>query len=195
MRRLEAEFGDRVSLDWRSFLLRPRPRERSRPGDLEKFRAYTQSWRRPAADPDSGHFQVWQGDAGPPSHSIPPHLVAKAAASLGEGEFRRMQDRLFAAYFSESRDITDDATLRALWREAELPAAEFERSQDLALLRETVQEHHAAQAAGATGVPAVQLVGNDVVIVGAHPLELYQRWLNKTLAARAAETESEAAEA
>ena len=119
MRQLEDEFGEQVQLDWRSFLLRPRPR--TRPADLEKFRAYTQSWLRPAADPDSGRFRVWQGDAGPPSHSVPPHLVAKAAAVLGDGAFQRMRDRLFEAYFSENRDITDDATLRALWREAELP--------------------------------------------------------------------------
>ena len=30
-------------------------------------------------------FRVWEGDAGPPSHSVPPHLVAKAAASIVEG--------------------------------------------------------------------------------------------------------------
>jgi predicted DsbA family dithiol-disulfide isomerase len=191
MRQLEDEFGEQVQLDWRSFLLRPRPR--TRPADLEKFRAYTQSWLRPAADPDSGRFRVWQGDAGPPSHSVPPHLVAKAAAVLGGGAFQRMRDRLFEAYFSENRDITDDATLRALWREVELPEADFERSQDPALLRETLQQHAEANEVGATGVPAVQLVGNSAVIVGAHPLELYQRWLNKTLAARAAEAGEEEA--
>jgi predicted DsbA family dithiol-disulfide isomerase len=185
MRLLESEFGEQVQLDWRSFLLRPRPR--SRPADLEKFRAYTQSWLRPAADPDSGRFRVWQGDAGPPSHSVPPQLVAKAAAQLGDGAFRRMRDRLFEAYFSENRDITDDATLRTLWREVELPEADFERSQDPALLRETLQQHAEANEVGATGVPAVQLVGNAAVIVGAHPLELYQRWVNRTLAAGAAD--------
>ena len=185
MRRLEDEFGDELQLDWRSFLLRPRPS--TRPADLEKFRAYTQSWLRPAADPDSGRFCVWQGDAGPPTHSVPPHLVAKAAAVLGDAAFRRMQDRLFEAYFFESRDITDDATLRALWREAALPEADFERSQDPLLLRETLQQHAEAHEAGATGVPAVSLVGNSAVIVGAHPLELYQRWVRRTLAAREAD--------
>ena len=39
--------------------------------------------------------------------------------------------------------------------------------------------------ADATGVPAVQLVGNDAVIVGAHPYELYRRWVERTRAARA----------
>jgi predicted DsbA family dithiol-disulfide isomerase len=184
MRRLEEEFGEQLCLDWRSFLLRPRPRVR--PADLEKFRAYTESWRRPAADPDSGEFRVWQGDAGPPSHSIPPHLVAKAAAALGAEEFCRMRDRLFSAYFSENRDITDDATLRKLWAEVDLPTAEFERHRDPALLRETLMQYQEAQEVGATGVPAVMLEGNSAVIVGAHPLELYQRWVRRTLAARAA---------
>jgi len=185
MRRLEDEFAEQVCLEWRSFLLRPRPR--TRPVDLEKFRAYTRSWLRAAADADSGRFRVWQGDAGPPSHSIPPQLVAKAAAQLGDDAFRRMRDRLFEAYFADNRDITDDATLRALWREVDLPEADFERSRDPALLRETLQQHAEAQEVGATGVPAVQLVGNAAVIVGAHPLELYQRWVKRTLAARAPE--------
>ena len=80
LRRIEEEFGDRVQIVWRSFLLRPGPV----PGrTLEKFRAYTQSWLRPAADADGGTFRVWQTDAGPPSHSIPPHLAAKAAAECG----------------------------------------------------------------------------------------------------------------
>jgi len=173
-----------LRLEWRSFLLRPRPGSIR---DLEKFRAYTKSWQRPAAEPDSGTFRVWQGDAGPPSHSIPPHLVAKAAAQLGEEAFRRMHTRLLEAYFAENRDVTDSATLRALWREVELPEAEFERSEDPAVLREVLAQHEQAREAGATGVPAMQLLGNDAVIVGAHPLELYQRWFDKTRARLAAE--------
>ena len=35
-----------------------------------------------------------------------------------------------------------------------------------------------------TGVPAVQLEGNPAIIVGAHPLELYRRWMSRILAAR-----------
>jgi len=165
-----------VRLEWRSFLLRPRP---SPVRDLEKFRHYTNSWLRPAAEPDSGSFRVWQGDAGPPSHSIPPHLVAKAAAKLGAEAFRRMHDRLLHAYFAENRDVTEADTLRALWREAELPEAEFQRAEDPELLRETLRQHAEAQEVGATGVPAVQLLGNDAVIVGAQPLELYQRWVRR----------------
>jgi predicted DsbA family dithiol-disulfide isomerase len=188
MRRLEDEYGDAVRVEWRSFLLRPRPRPAR---DLEEFRAYTRSWLRPAAEPDSGTFRVWQGDEGPPSHSIPPHLVAKAAAQLGDDAFRRVHDLLLHAYFAESRDVTDEGTLRALWREAGLPDGEFQRTEDPALLREILRQHDEAMEAGATGVPAVRLADNNAVIVGAHPLELYQRWIERTRADRAGAGRSE----
>jgi len=131
-------------------------------------------------------FRPWLGDAGPPSHSVPPHLVAKAAAALGPDAFERMHLRLMRAYFSENQDITDPQVLRSLWLEQGLPEAAFERREDPALLEQVLDEHAAAQEAGATGVPAVQLQGNDAIIVGAHPMELYRRWMTRILAAREA---------
>lgn len=117
LRRVEAEFGDDVRLDWRTYLLRPHP-DPTR--TLEQFRAYTRSWLRPAAEPDTGTFHVWEGGAGPPSHSVPPHLVSKAAATLGPDAFEAIHERLLHAYFAENRDVTDPDTLRAVWREAGL---------------------------------------------------------------------------
>jgi predicted DsbA family dithiol-disulfide isomerase len=184
--RLEAETDGDVSLEWRSYLLRPRP---DPDRDLERFRAYTRSWRRPAAEPDAGRFREWQGDAGPPSHSVPPQLAAKAAARLGPDAFRRLQQRLLEAYFGESRDISDAATLRALWGEVGLPAAEFERTRDPALRRETLAQHQEALESGVTGVPALRLVGNEALIVGAQPYALYRRWYDRTRA-RMAEARS-----
>jgi predicted DsbA family dithiol-disulfide isomerase len=181
--RVEREYGDQVRIEWRSYLLRPRP---SRGRDLEKFRNYTRSWLRPAGEPDSGEFRVWQGDAGPPSHSIPPHLAAKAAARLGAEPFRRMHERLLRAYFAENRDVSHRDTLRALWGEAELPEGEFKGVDDPALLRETLEQHREALETGVTGVPAVRLAGNDAVIVGAHPLALYRRWVESVRSDRGA---------
>src|SRR3970040_1233949 len=101
LRALEAELGDAVELRWKSFLLRPRPE----PGrDLEKFRRYTESWRRPAGEGASGVFRVWQSDEEPPSHSIPAHLLAKAAAALGRDAFERVHRALLRAYFEDNRD-------------------------------------------------------------------------------------------
>ena len=51
LRGLEAAYGGRVELDWRAYLLRPDPRSPSDPqAALEKFRRYTRSWERPAAE-------------------------------------------------------------------------------------------------------------------------------------------------
>jgi predicted DsbA family dithiol-disulfide isomerase len=179
LRRLEDELGDRVRVSHRSFLLRPQP-DPSR--TLDAFRAYTQSWLRPAADPDGGTFRVWATDAGPPSHSVPPHLVAKAAAALGRDAFRAVDERLFHAYFAENRDITDPATLRALWREAGLPDGAFARSADPALRRATLAEHDEAVARGITAVPTVVMEGREGAVVGARPYADYRRWVARSLA-------------
>jgi len=170
---IEEEFGDAVEITWRSFLLRPAPEARS----MEQFRAYTRSWLRPAAEPDAGTFRVWSTDEGPPSHSLPPHLVAKAAATLGRDAFARVHAALWRAYFTESRDVTRRATLRRLWDEAGLPAEAFARAESDEIVQATLAEHDAAVRGGITGVPTVMAEGQDVAIPGALPLATYRRWV------------------
>lgn len=182
LRRVEQEFAGAVRIVWRSFLLRPHP-DPSR--TLEQFRAYTRSWMRPAADPDGGTFAVWASDAGPPSHSVPPHLVAKAAATLGDGAFHALHERLLHAYFAESRDITAPQTLAALWQEAGLPAGEIGRIEEPALRQQIVDDHNMAVRAGVSGVPTVRVAGADVWVPGALPYETYRRWVERLLAGRA----------
>lgn len=179
LRRLEDEFGDAVALEWRTFLLRPYP---DPDRTLEAFRAYTASWTRPAAEPDAGTFRVWATDEGPPSHSVPPHLVAKAAATLGPDAFRAMHERLLRAYFAENRDITRAETLLALWRDVALPEAAFARAGEDATLREVVEQHNDAVRREVSGVPAVMMAGNDTPVVGAMPYEAYRRWIERGLA-------------
>ncbi|MBI3782347.1 MAG: DsbA family protein [Deltaproteobacteria bacterium] len=176
LRHIEKTFGADVEVIWRSFLLRPQPDPRR---TLEKFREYTRSWLRPAAEPDSGTFRVWETNAGPPSHSIPPHLVAKAAAAVSAVAFHDMHERLMRAYFADNRDITDWATLREIWTEAGLPAAGFERSADPQLMRVVLAEHEEAIERGITGVPSVYMEGRDGFVMGAQPIELYERWIRK----------------
>lgn len=181
LQRLEEEFGDELEIEWRSFLLRPQLDPNR---TLEKFRAYTQSWLRPAAEPDAATFRVWASAAGPPSHSVPPHLLAKAAATIHDDAFRQIHMRLLHAYFADNRDITDEATLRAIWGEAGLASDAFDRIRDPAILQRVLDEHHAAVDAGVTGVPAVRADDNDAFITGAFPLDTYRRWIVKLRAAR-----------
>jgi predicted DsbA family dithiol-disulfide isomerase len=195
---LEREYAGRVELEWKAFLLRPQPRPAPESPEhaaraLEKFRQYTKSWERVAADEDAGTFRVWATDNGPPSHSIPAHLVAKAAARVGKDAFGRMHERLLDAYFVENLDTSDLETLLGLWRAVGLDAAAFEEHRDPAILRDVLREHNEAVEFGATGVPAVRLEGNPAVIVGAQPESLYRRWIDRSLArVEAAEGESPA---
>jgi predicted DsbA family dithiol-disulfide isomerase len=178
LRRIKAELGDDLQVATRSFLLRPYP---DADRTLEQFRTYTRSWLRPAADPDAPAFRPWEGGAGPPSHSVPPHLVAKAAATLGPDAFDRIDARLMRAYFAENRDITDEATLRALWRDVGLPDDAFARAADPALVRQTIDEHNEALAYGVTGVPAARIDGVAGLVVGAQSVDVYRRWIERRL--------------
>jgi predicted DsbA family dithiol-disulfide isomerase len=176
---VQQSIGPAVAIEWKSYLLRPQPQ----PGrDLEKFRAYTQGWLRVAEDEPRAPFVPWASDSGPPSHSVPAHAVAKAARAVGEDAGSRMRDRLFRAYFTESRDISDRAELAALWREAGLESDAFAASEDPAIVRQVFADHEEAIAFGATGVPAARLAEHDFVIVGAQPEAVYQRWLTRALA-------------
>jgi predicted DsbA family dithiol-disulfide isomerase len=178
MERLEREFGAALRIEWRAFLLRPAP-DGSR--TLERFRAYTQTWLRPAAEPDAPAFRPWASDEGPPSHSIPAHLVAKAAAALGPEAFAAMHARLLRAYFEESRDISERATQLALWREVGLADEAFAPADAPATRAAVLVEHQEALRDGVTGVPAVMMVGNDVPTLGAMPYETYRRWIARAL--------------
>ncbi len=180
--RLQQELGAALEIEWRAFLLRPEPRPAAdREAELHRFVRYTQSWLRPAAEPDAGTFRVWESSEGPPSHSVPAHLAAKAARRLGPAAFAALHPLLLRAYFAESRDISARPTLEALWGEAGLPAADFAACDDPALLREVRAEHADALERGANGVPAAQLAGQDAVLVGALPLETYRRWVVRHL--------------
>jgi predicted DsbA family dithiol-disulfide isomerase len=177
---LETELAGDLVLHWKSYLLRPAPE----PGrDLEKFRRYTEGWKRAAEEEPAAEFRVWSTDEGPPSHSVPAHLVAKAAATLGHEEFERMHRALLHAYFAENRDISSARTLSALWSECELPPEELQRVTAPELMNLIASEHNEAIELGVGGVPAVRMLGNDVAITGAQPLEIYRRWVLRALAA------------
>lgn len=181
LRRLGDELSSDLEIVWRSYLLRPEPKAR----DAEKFRAYTQSWTRPGAEEDSGEFRPWTGDAPPPTHSVPAHLVAKAAAAIDTEAFHEMHDALLAAYFTHNRDISDESVLEAIWRERGLPADRFGHARSPEVLQEVLEDHAEAQSLGITGAPAARLEGNEAFLTGALPLAMYRRWIERQIAARA----------
>jgi predicted DsbA family dithiol-disulfide isomerase len=176
--KIENEFGAAVSVTWKSFLLRPSPRERS----LERFRAYTESWQVPASQSDGGRFRVWSTDEAPPSHSIPPNVAVKAAAYVGGREaFDRYHLALMDAYFYENRNVTDRATLVRVAEGCDMDSQAFAAALDEpALLHQVLEEHEEAVAAGISGVPTVVL-DEQFAIPGAQDMNFYRRLVEKRL--------------
>lgn len=175
LRELEEELDGRLRVTWRSFLLRPRPSPE--PRSLDRFRAYTESWRRAQEEEPRAGFRVWASDEGPPSHSVPPHRVAKAAARIDEAAAGTLHDLLLDAYFRRSRDITREEVLRDLWARAGLPPERFDESANPELLAEIEEDFREAFEHGAAGAPAVRLAGSYGVLMGAQPTDVYRRWV------------------
>jgi predicted DsbA family dithiol-disulfide isomerase len=178
LRSLADEFDGQIEIVWKSYLLRPVSRGAR---DIDRFRRYAQGWQVPGADTDAGPFSAWPSDATPPTYSVPAHRVAKAAACLGPEAFGVIHEGLMRAYFAESRDISDFDVLRELWMRAGLPASAFEVARADWVGQAIARDHEEARTLGATGVPAIRRIDNDVVIVGAHPAELYRRWVERSL--------------
>ena len=77
LEQLSERVGDLVAIEWRSYLLRPEPREPS----MEEFRAYTQSWLRPASMAPEVSFVPWATDDVQPSHSLPSAVAGQGRSS------------------------------------------------------------------------------------------------------------------
>ena len=92
-----------------------------------------------------------------------------------------MHERLMFSYFSENRDISNFDVLREIWLAEGLDEADFELAYLEEIEAQIFREHEEARAWGANGVPAIRRVDNDAVIVGAHPEELYRRWIERSL--------------
>lgn len=175
---MRAEFGGAVELVWKSFLLKPYPR----PVPLERFRDYTRSWARPAAQSDGGRFREWSTDESPPTHSLPPNVAVKAAARLGgEVAFDAYHHAVMDAYFYANRNVCAEATLVEIAGSCSLDPEQFRTLlNDAALVRAVQADHNEAVERGISGVPTV-VAGEDFFIPGAQDLAFYRHLFAKLL--------------
>lgn len=165
-----------LNLVWKSFLLRPY----AEPKPLEKFRRYTQSWLRPAEQPDAGEFRVWGTDEEPPSHSIPSAVAVKAAER--QGKFVPYHSELMRAYFARNLNVTSRETILRVAQECGLELERFEQDlDDPALELAVVNEHNQAVELGISSVPSVVLDGG-FQLPGAQERAVYRNILQRLLA-------------
>jgi predicted DsbA family dithiol-disulfide isomerase len=171
---LADELGDDIiTIEWRSFLLRPEPEDRP----LEAFTRYTEKWARPAEMEPRATFNTWSGRHEPPSHSLPSSVAGKVAGTFGPEAERAFHERLFPAYFTENRTISDRGVLLDVAGEAGLDAAEFDRrwdAEEAELTKQVWRDYATAVQSGIQGVPAV-VVNRRWLIPGAVDVEEYRR--------------------
>ncbi len=174
-------YGDRISVQWRSHVLRPEAKRRN----LERFRDYTRLWSAgggPGAHEARCDFRVWENSE-PPTHSIPAAVAAKVAAEIDEQVASEFRMALFRAYFTEHRTISDLDVLADIARECGLDRDQFSeqmRTRGAAVTAIVLAEHVAGIELGAHAAPTV--VVNDVLpIPGAQELDTYRRIIDKIL--------------
>jgi len=168
--------GDRIEIDWRSFLLRVEPKT----GDRDKFIEYTQSWLRPAESEPRAKFQVWASDADQPSSSVPAQVAFKTVEAGWPDLAMAFHHRLLEAYFSENRNIADSDELVNLAVEVGIDREEFEeyaRAHADEMTQKVIEDHNMAMQNSVTAAPTV-VFADAFAVPGAQPVETYDRILD-----------------
>ena len=173
--------GDRISIEWRSFLLRVEPKTPNR----EKFVEYTQSWLRPAEMESRARFTVWASDAPPPSSSLPAQVAAKTMEVHDPDSVFAYHRSLLGAYFTDNRDISDLEVLADIAAECDVERAGFVAAfeeHNQAMTRAVIEDHNSAIENGVTAVPTV-VINNMMPVPGAQEVDAYETWIERILAA------------
>ena len=183
---IEAEYEGAVTVDWRSFLLRPEVEDRP----MDKFTRYTESWERPGGLEPRASFRQWSGEHQPPSHSVPPAVAGKVAARQGAEAYRNFSDGMFKAYFTENRTISDTDVIVAIAGETGLDQQTFVddwNGNTEELTRAVFSDYYSAVESEITGVPAV-VVDRKWLIPGAVDTDQYRSMIAEAQQAAGGDT-------
>jgi predicted DsbA family dithiol-disulfide isomerase len=116
----------------------------------------------------------------------PPSFVPNSSRSLQLSELARergrhadLHPRLFAAYWSEGRDLGDVDTLVSLGASVDLDPDDVRRVVEEGTYRDRIETStRLAVELGADGVPA-WLIDGETLMTGAHPVEVFDRLLRR----------------
>lgn len=163
--------GDRITVEWKSFLLRAEPKT----DDHDAFVEYTTSWLRPAEMEAEAHFTVWASAESQPDSSIPAQVAFKTVEAIAPELAKPFHDRLMTAYFTENRNISNSDVLMELAGDVGVDTAALEeagRSRRDEFTQLVIDEHNSAMSHNVTGIPTV-LFENQFPVPGAQPLAAY----------------------
>lgn len=183
---IQERFGDRVEVEWRSYMLRP-GREGGDPAKHDRFVDYTKSWARPQSAEPSITFRPWATDNPQPSGSMPAHVAAKAMAEFASDAEPAYHRKLMEAYFTENRTISDPEVFGDLAAECGVDRNDFlayVAEHQLRLGQLAIDDHNGAVDHGVTGVPTI-LIDEVLPIQGAQDFDSYEHWIQRLLDRRA----------
>ena len=174
---LAEELGDRITIEWKTFLLRVEPTT----PDREEFIEYTKSWLRPAEQEPAAEFTVWASDEEQPLSSVPAQVAHKTVTAFAPDQAREYHDRLLRAYFTENQNIGDSDTLLDLAAEIGIDRAGLEqvaRDRQEEFTQEVIAEHNMALESGINAVPSV-VFDHAFAVPGAQPVETYKQLIER----------------
>jgi len=178
LQRLEDEYGNKISISWRSYplVIREIPNRLISSHSVE-------SRRRAALEEDKINFSPWNPDDPYPASSMPALRAAKCAQLQGEEAFRRSHIALFRAFFEEGMNISEREVLISLAKKARLDVHRFNSDFfSRSLEEEILAEYEDGRAAyEGWGIPIV-VVGGRYSIAGAVPITIYRRAIDLCLA-------------
>lgn len=174
LRRLQAELGDRLTLRWRAFPLRPTPD----PTVTFKGTYREEAWRRcqDLAGDTGVAFRLWERPDFPTS-SMPALAAAKCVALQGDALFEALHITLYKAFFEDGVNIgVPEEVVGVVRRVPGLDVARFLADYETGKGRQAVLDDYEA-AVHQYGVRAIPTVILDTGrrIVGAVALAEYRR--------------------
>lgn len=183
-----AELGiaDKIDLEWHPFELNPAPQATGEDRRTYLMRKYgmspdeltvnQQNIVRLGAELDFT-FDFYDGQ--PVVHTRDAHILIDGAKEAGRQT--ELMTRLFTAYFSEQKDISDRQILAQEVHRVGLEAtAVLPLLDDAAVLKRIQAQEAHWQELGVSAVPTVVFNDTDALI-GAQPVEVYQRVLTELL--------------
>ena len=164
--------GPSLSVEHRAFPLRPTP---VAPVPF-KGTYREEGWRRcgQMAAVDAITFTPWP-HAQMPNWSLPALEGAKCVARQSEDVFERVNLALFAAFFTQSRNIADPTVVRDVVAAAGADLTRFDADLESGAGREAVvKDYEAAVAEGVRSIPTVIVPETGRALVGLVDASMYQ---------------------
>ena len=178
LQRIKAEYGERVSINWKSYPLLPQSMPGRRPTAHGREVRLLAGQQEPSID-----FRDWDESKPLPTSSMPALEAAKSAERQGPEAMGRFHMLLFKAYFEQIRDISDCQVLVELAGEAGLDVGQFKAELDSGSQGSVVMREYAEAMAwfGISSIPTA-IFNERLALIGAVPIEDYRHLIDWVLA-------------